>query len=72
MGKGIKIWAWLITVIATVALINWGLVFWLDFNLVEWISFGQRWIEGTIYTLATIAGITLIPTVLAMTLGKKR
>ena len=39
-----------------VALINWGTVFWFKFNIVEWMSFGMIWIQGTIYTIVSVLG----------------
>ena len=80
MGKGFKLWAWLITVLATVGTLNWGIVAinilrgkMVDlggFDLV--LSWLPNIVAGIVFLLVGIVGVLLIPTVLAMTLGKKR
>ena len=75
MGKGLKIWAWVMTLLATVGLLAWGVYgitgfFGTPFLLVDWI-FRIDWLINTVYTIVGIIGLSLIPTVIAMTLGKR-
>lgn len=72
MGRKLNIFAWLLTVIATIALLNWGTVTLFNFDIVTWISFGQVWLDKTIKVIAGITGLLLIPTVIAMIHRKRR
>lgn len=69
-GIGFLTFQWVITLLLIAGAINWGLVTWIDFNLVEWISFGTGWIAKVIYTLVAISGIVIIPNLIYMTLKK--
>lgn len=51
---------WIAFVLVIVGALNWGLVAWLDFNLVERISFGQTIVAQIVYSLVALAGIYLI------------
>jgi uncharacterized membrane protein YuzA (DUF378 family) len=46
----------IIALLVMVALVNWGTVYWFNFNIVEWITFGVGWLAGTIYTIVSIVG----------------
>lgn len=42
--------------LVAVALINWGTVFWFDFNIVEMITFGINWLMGLVYSVVAVVG----------------
>jgi uncharacterized membrane protein YuzA (DUF378 family) len=77
MAKKTNILAWIITILVTVGALAWGVYgitgffpsgrFLLVDFLVSW-----SWLANVIYILVGLAGILLIPTVLAMIFGKKR
>jgi len=76
MAKKLNIFAWLITLLVTVGAINWGILgvsslIGSPFNLVNTITFGVETLENIIYILVGIAGLALVPTVLAMIFGKR-
>jgi len=52
-----KAFHWLMTVLVSVALLNWGLVDWFDFNLVEWMTFGIGWLATIIYSVVAVVGL---------------
>ena len=56
---------WIATLLVIVAAINWGLVEWLSFDLVTFISFGYSMLETTIKTLAAVSGIYALYKLLA-------
>lgn len=75
MAKKINIVAWLVTILVTAGALNWGIVGvsnLLDkpFNLVELITV-LPWIANIVYILVGLAGLALIPTVLAMIFKKR-
>ena len=55
--KKITVLDFVLALFVSVALVNWGTVFWFDFNIVSLISFGMRWLEGTIYTIVSVVGL---------------
>lgn len=57
MAKKLSWIGWIGSLLIAIALINWGTVFYFDFNIVEWLSFGMRWLAGTIYTIVTVLGL---------------
>lgn len=56
MAKKLTWVGWLGSFLVALALFNWGVLWWFGFNIVSWISFGQRWLEGTIYTIVALIG----------------
>ena len=71
-----NVFAWLFTIAVTIGALAWGLygvtgMTGTPFLLVDWI-FRVDWLINTVYVLVGIAGILLIPSVLAMIFGKKR
>lgn len=75
-NKTLNIFAWLFTILVTVGGIAWG-VYGITafmgepFLLVDWI-FRVDWLINIVYILVGLAGFMLVPSVLAMILGKKR
>lgn len=57
MGKKLGFFGILTAILVYIALINWGLVAWFDFNIVEWISFGVSWVATLIYSIVAVIGI---------------
>lgn len=57
---------WVIGLLVAVALVNWGTVFWFNFNIVEFITFGWRWLAGTVYTLVSVVGTIWLLAVLGL------
>lgn len=52
-----KWYDWTIFVLVTVGAVNWGLLTWFGFNLVEFLSFNKNWISTTLYTLVGASGL---------------
>lgn len=46
-----------LSLLVVVALINWGTVYWFDFNLVELITFNMGWLTGAVYTIVSVIGV---------------
>ena len=46
----------IVSILVMVSLISYGTNFWFDFSIVEWLSFGQNWLLGTITTIVAIVG----------------
>lgn len=55
--KKMKWYDWVLSLLITIALINWGTVAWFNYNIVEMLSFGVGWIAKTIYSIVAIFGI---------------
>jgi len=56
MKTTMKIINWVIGLLVAVALINWGLVFWFNFNVVEFLFGWWRPLLGFVYTLVSVVG----------------
>ena len=56
----IKWFDWVVGLLVAIVLVSVGTVFWFDFNLVEVISFGMRWLQGVIYTIVAVVGILFL------------
>ena len=57
----------ILTLLVLIALINWGTVYWLDFNIVTWLSFGMNWLEGIVYSIVSVLGsIWLLSTIVRL------
>jgi uncharacterized membrane protein YuzA (DUF378 family) len=70
MTKKLSWIAWLGSFLIALALFNWGVLWWFNFNIVTWMSFEQRWLEGSIYTIVTIIGGWSLGEILYKTLKK--
>lgn len=58
MGKKeMKWYDWIFGILIGVALVNWGLVAWFDFNLVEAITFDVGWLATTVYSIVAVLGL---------------
>ena len=57
MAKKLSILGFIGAFLIAIALINWGLVFYFNFNLVDWMTFGIRWLAGIVYTFVLIIGL---------------
>lgn len=57
MAKKLSIVGWVGSFFVALALVNWGLFYWLDFNIFEFFSWGMRWFELTLVSLITVIGL---------------
>ena len=46
----------LVSILVMVALVNWGTVYWFNFNIVETV-FRFNWLIGTVYTIVSVVGL---------------
>lgn len=61
MGKKrLKWYDWIASLLVAIALINWPLVDLLNFNLVEWITFGVSWLATIIYVIVGVVGVIFL------------
>ena len=73
--KKLNIFGWILTVLATIGSIAWG-IFGItrfmgkDFLLVDFL-FHWQWLANVVYIIVGLVGLSLIPTVIAM-IWKKR
>lgn len=51
---------WIVDILVVVGAINWGLVGLFQWNLVEFISFGQAWLATTLYVLVGLSGLWML------------
>lgn len=70
LGAGFLTFQWILTLLLIAGAVNWGLVTWFDWNLVEWLSFGKSWIATTIYSMVAVSGILVIPSLIYMTIRR--
>lgn len=72
MKKTLKTIDVILGILVSVALINWGSVFWFNFNIVEFITFGISWLSGTIYTIVAVIGTIWVISAVSRLLMKLR
>lgn len=61
---------WVLSILAAIGLLNWGLVAWFKFDLIEWLSFGQGWLATTLYSAVGVLGVLAVAR-LIMLLSKR-
>lgn len=57
MAKKMRWYDWIFSLLIAIALLNWGLVAWFNYNLVEALTFGVGWLTKTVYTIVAIFGL---------------
>jgi len=57
MAKKLKIFGWILSILVLLALVSVGTTAWLDFNIIEWLSFGMVWLYKTLATIVAVFGI---------------
>ena len=57
MKKKLSVLGWIGSFLIAIALINWGTWFWFNFNIVEAITFGVRFLAGFVYTVVALLGL---------------
>ncbi len=56
--KKLGVLEWIGSFLISIALINWLLVDWFNFNLVTWMTFGVGWLATIVYIIVAIFGFT--------------
>jgi len=71
LGAGFLTFHWFTTLLVFIGALTWGiLAINPDFNLIEYLSFGVTWIPRVIYGLVGLAGISLIPSIIYLTMRR--
>lgn len=70
MAKKLSILGWFGAFFVALVLISTGVSFWSNFNLIQVISFGMRWLEGVIVTVAGVVGLFALGELLMKTLRR--
>ena len=70
MAKRLSILGWIGSFFISLVLVSEGVDFYSTFNLVQWISFGMRWLEGVIVTVAGVLGLFALVELLMKTFQK--
>lgn len=70
MAKKLSILGWIGSFFVALVLISAGIDFWTNFNLIVWMSFGMRWLEGVIVTVAGVLGLFALGELLMKTFRK--
>lgn len=76
MVKKLNIFGWILTVLATIGALAWGVFgvsrfLGMEFLLVDYVFYFE-WLANVIYIIVGLVGLSLIPTVIAMILRRKR
>ena len=60
MKSKLSVWAWIGSFLIALGLVNWGSWFWFNFNIVEKITFGVKFLAGTVYTIIAVLGLVAL------------
>ena len=58
MKRILGIFGWIMNILILTALLNLGLFYWFNINLLTLISFEVKWLEITLASLIVVLGIT--------------